>query len=89
MPLSLHKYTNFSPQVQHQCLVTLHRIFNHENNSISFYYIQALGPRVVELLSIKTSGIDSISPEDYALITQGLTTFESLITKADPDKRKF
>lgn len=75
--------------VQIQCLVTLYKVFNYDNKVVSHCYIQALGPRVVELLITKTSKIDKeIDQMTYDLVTVGISTLESLIPKAEPEKRE-
>ena len=74
--------------IQVKCLQTLQLIFRHDNKRVTFPYIHALAPRIVELLIKETNNTNvAITNEKYHVVMNALIAFETLVDVADTNKK--
>ncbi|KAK3872016.1 hypothetical protein Pcinc_014808 [Petrolisthes cinctipes] len=71
--------------VRIQCIQTLESIFSHSDSEISTAYIQALAPRILQLLHQTPSNVDSA--EQYTLLTESISAMELLLPRTLPHHR--
>ncbi|KAI1285000.1 HEAT repeat-containing protein 5B [Halotydeus destructor] len=65
--------------IQVHCLKTLDKIFGHQDTSVSYPYIHALAPRVIELLTCETSLLVNLSTDKHEVLMQALAVLETLV----------